>query len=58
MADIDKVLDQLNKLTVLEMAELVKKAEEEWGVSAAAPVAGVLTALVVMLCHGRSPPVV
>jgi len=39
MADIDKVLDQLNKLTVLEMAELVKKAEEEWGVSAAAPVA-------------------
>jgi large subunit ribosomal protein L7/L12 len=39
MADIEKVLDQLNKLTVLEMAELVKKAEEEWGVSAAAPVA-------------------
>jgi large subunit ribosomal protein L7/L12 len=39
MADLDKVLDTLSKLTVLEMAELVKKAEDEWGVSAAAPMA-------------------
>jgi large subunit ribosomal protein L7/L12 len=39
MADMDKLVEQLNKLTVLEAAELVKKLEEAWGVSAAAPVA-------------------
>ena len=39
MADIDKLVEQLGKLTVLEAAELVKKLEEVWGVSAAAPVA-------------------
>lgn len=39
MADMDKLIDQLGKLTVLEVAELVKKLEETWGVSAAAPVA-------------------
>lgn len=39
MADMDKLIDQLGKLTVLEAAELVKKLEETWGVSAAAPVA-------------------
>jgi len=39
MADLDKILEQLSSLTVLEAAELVKKAEEAWGVSAAAPVA-------------------
>jgi len=39
MADIEKIKDQLSKLTVLEAAELVKMLEEEWGVSAAAPVA-------------------
>jgi len=39
MADIDKIMDQLGKLSVLEVAELVKKLEEKWGVSAAAPVA-------------------
>lgn len=39
MADIDKLVEQLGKLTVLEAAELVKKLEEEWGVSAAAPMA-------------------
>ncbi len=39
MADIEKMKDQLSKLTVLEAAELVKMLEEEWGVSAAAPVA-------------------
>ncbi|UCD40859.1 MAG: 50S ribosomal protein L7/L12, partial [Chloroflexota bacterium] len=39
MADVDKIFDQLNELTVLEIAELVKKAEETWNVSAAAPVA-------------------
>ena len=39
MSDIDKIAEQLGQLTVLEAAELVKKLEEEWGVSAAAPAA-------------------
>ncbi len=37
MADLDKVVEQLSGLTVLEAAELVSKLEEKWGVSAAAP---------------------
>jgi len=39
MANIDTIVEELGKLTVLEAAELVKKLEETWGVSAAAPVA-------------------
>lgn len=39
MADLDKLVDELSKLTVLEAAELSKKLEDTWGVSAAAPVA-------------------
>jgi large subunit ribosomal protein L7/L12 len=39
MADLEKIVEQLSTLTVLEAAELVKKLEEKWGVSAAAPVA-------------------
>jgi len=39
MSDIDKLVEQLGKLSVLEAAQLVKKLEEAWGVSAAAPVA-------------------
>jgi large subunit ribosomal protein L7/L12 len=39
MADIDKLVEQLSKLSVLEAAQLVKKLEETWGVSAAAPAA-------------------
>jgi large subunit ribosomal protein L7/L12 len=39
MADLDKLVEELGKLTVLEASELVKKLEEKWGVSAAAPVA-------------------
>ena len=39
MADIEKIAEELGKLTVLEAADLVKKWEEEWGVSAAAPAA-------------------
>ena len=38
-AELKKLADQLGKLTVLEAAELTKMLEEEWGVSAAAPVA-------------------
>lgn len=39
MADLDKLVEDLSLLTVLEAAELAKKLEEKWGVSAAAPVA-------------------
>jgi large subunit ribosomal protein L7/L12 len=39
MADLDKLMEDLSSLTVLEAADLVKKLEEKWGVSAAAPVA-------------------
>jgi large subunit ribosomal protein L7/L12 len=39
MADINSIVEQLSGLTVLEVADLVKKLEEKWGVSAAAPVA-------------------
>jgi len=41
MADLDKIVEQLSTLSVLEAAELVKKLETAWGVSAAAPVAAV-----------------
>jgi large subunit ribosomal protein L7/L12 len=39
MANMDKLVEELGKLSVLEASELVKKLEEKWGVSAAAPVA-------------------
>lgn len=39
MADIANLVEELSKLTVLEAADLVKKLEEKWGVTAAAPVA-------------------
>ncbi len=39
MADLNKIVDELSTLPVLEVAELVKMLEEKWGVSAAAPVA-------------------
>ncbi len=39
MADLDKLVDELSTLTVLEAAELSKRLEEKWGVTAAAPVA-------------------
>ncbi len=36
---VDKVFDELGKMTVLELVELKKKIEDEWGITAAAPVA-------------------
>ncbi len=39
MADLNKLVDELSKLTVIEAAELATKLEDTWGVSAAAPVA-------------------
>lgn len=37
MADLEKIKEELSKLTIMEAAELVKSLEEAWGVSAAAP---------------------
>ena len=39
MADLEKIVKDLSSLTVIEAAELSKKLEEKWGVSAAAPIA-------------------
>ena len=41
MADLNKIIDELSKLTVVEAADLSKKLEEKWGVTAATPVAAV-----------------
>lgn len=39
MADLNKIVEELSGLTVIEVADLVKSLETKWGVSAAAPVA-------------------
>ena len=39
MAGVDTIFDELGKMTVLELVELKNKIEEEWGITAAAPVA-------------------
>ena len=39
MADLNKIIDELSKLTVVEAAELSKQLEEKWGVKAVAPAA-------------------
>jgi large subunit ribosomal protein L7/L12 len=39
MAGVDTIFDSLGKMTVLELVELKNKIEEEWGITAAAPVA-------------------
>ena len=41
MADLNKIIDELSTLTVVEAAELSKQLEKKWGVTAAAPVAAV-----------------
>ncbi len=43
MADLNKIVEELSGLTVLQVAELVKSLEEKWGVSAAAPAAAAAT---------------
>ena len=50
MADLQKIVDELSTLTVLQAAELAKMLEEKWGVSAAAPVA--------MMAAGAAPAAV
>jgi len=42
MANLEKLVEELGKLTVLEAADLVKQLEEKWGVSAAAPMAAMV----------------
>ena len=44
MTDLNKMVDELSKLSVMEAAELSKLLQEKWGVSAAAPVAAVASA--------------
>jgi large subunit ribosomal protein L7/L12 len=44
MADIQKLVDELSKLSVIEAAELAKALEEKWGVTASAPVAVAMAA--------------
>jgi len=44
MADLDKIVEDLSSLTVIEAADLVKQLEEKWDVSAAAPAAAVAMA--------------
>ena len=49
MSDLNKIVDQLSKLTVVEAAELSKQLEEKWGVTAVAPATAAPTA-------GTAPP--
>ena len=44
MANLDKIVDDLSALTVMEAADLAKLLEDKWGVSAAAPVAAAAAA--------------
>ena len=44
MADLNKIINELSKLTVVEAANLSKQLEEKWGVTAAAPVAAAAAA--------------
>ena len=44
MADLDKIVEELSSLTVIQAADLVKQLEEKWDVSAAAPAAAVAVA--------------
>jgi large subunit ribosomal protein L7/L12 len=52
-ANLEKIVDQLSELTVMEAAELSKLLEEKWGVSAAAPVA--VAAVAGMAAEGAGP---
>ncbi len=54
MAELEKIVDQLSELSVLEAAELVKLLEDKWGVSAAAPVA--VAAVAGMAAAGSAEP--
>ena len=51
MADLENIVQELSKLTVIEAAELVKKLETAWGVSAAAPAAATATGAAALTPH-------
>lgn len=53
MADLNKLVDDLSTLTVLEAAQLTKMLEEKWGVSAAAPMA--MAVMPAMAAGGAAP---
>ena len=53
MADLNKIIDELSTLTVVEAAELSKQLEEKWGVTAAAPVAAAPAVATVLRCSPR-----
>ncbi len=55
MADLEKIVDDLSSLTLLEAAELTKMLEEKWGVSAAAPMA--MAAMPGMMMGGEAEAV-
>lgn len=55
MAELEKIVDQLSSLTLLEAAELTKMLEEKWGVSAAAPMA--MAAMPGMMMGGEAEEV-
>ena len=56
MSDLNKIIDDLSKLTVVEAADLSKKLEEKWGVTAAAPVAVAAAGGTAAPAAGAAPP--
>ena len=54
MANIEKIVDELSNLTVMEAAELSKALEEKWGVSAAAAVAVAPANKLVNVLHAKA----
>ena len=54
MADLNKIVDELSKLTVVEAADLSKQLEEKWGVTAAVPVAAAPVAAAVTQAEEKS----
>ena len=54
MADLEKIVESLSSLTVLEASELSKLLEDKWGVSAAAPVAAAAVAGVVEVAEEKT----
>jgi|SRR5512145_443037 large subunit ribosomal protein L7/L12 len=57
MADLQKIVEQLSALTVMEAAELKKMLEEAWGVEAAAPMAmGAMPMMMGMAAGGAAAP--
>lgn len=53
-ANLEKIVEELSKLTVLEAAELSKKLEDHWGVTAAAPVAAAAAAAPVAAAEAQT----